>query len=114
MKFLANTDAIPSIVTFQMKSPYEFVGYAFPALSATTSFPMPFSPTNNPYSQFHLCVEPEAEAEPFICFSEPHPEEVLHKSKEPPSIREDYLWANTQKPKKLTLYFSMLATTSRK
>jgi hypothetical protein len=48
------------------------------------------------------------------CFSEPHSEEVLHKSKELPSIGEDYLWANTQKLKKLTLNSSMLATTSRK
>jgi hypothetical protein len=66
-------------------------------------FPVPF-----------LCGTRSRSRTVLICFPEPHPEEVLHKSKEPPSIGEDYLWANTQKLKKLTLNFSMLATTARK
>jgi hypothetical protein len=66
-------------------------------------FPVPF-----------MCGARSRSRTVLICFSEPHPEEVLHKSKELPSIKEDYLWANTQKLKKFTLNFSMLATTSRK
>jgi hypothetical protein len=93
--------------------PLSLSRYTFPA--ATTSFTMHFFLYKQPiFPVPFLCGTRSRTRTVLICFSEPNSEEVLHKSKELPSIREDYLWANTQKLKKLTLNFSMLATTSRK